>query len=91
MTADEHGGRMRRRASLHEALREVESGALTDVSRIVVSRRWWDALPAAMQEGYRRRCEPHRIELRADGAISRHYVEVVGASDGPPLSTERSI
>ncbi len=82
---------MRRRTSLHEALLDVESGTLTDVTRIVVSRHWWDRLPAAMQDEYRRRCERHRIELHADAAISRHYVEVVGDSGGPPLSTERRI
>ena len=82
---------MRRRTSLHDALLEVESGSLTDVARIVVSRRWWDSLPTAMQDGYQRRCEHHRIELHADDLISRHYVEVVGGSGGPPLSTERRI
>ncbi len=82
---------MRRRTSLHEALLEIEGGALTEVSRIVVSRRWWDGLPASMQDEYQRRCQQRRIELRADDAISRHYVEVVGDSGGPPLSTERRI
>ncbi len=82
---------MRRRTSLHEALLEVETGTLTDVTRIVVSRRWWDGLPMAMQDGFQRRCERQRIELRAHDVLSRHYVEVVGASGGPPLSTERRI
>lgn len=82
---------MRRRTSLHEALLEVESGALMDVARIVVNRRWWDSLPAAMQDHFQRRCQQHRIHLHADDVISRHYVEVVGDSGGPPLSTERRI
>ena len=82
---------MRRRTSLHDALLEVERGALTDVSRIVVSRRWWDSLPVTMQDDFQRRCHQHAIQLHADDAISRHFVEVVGDSGGPPLSTERRI
>ena len=82
---------MRRRTSLHDALLEIEGGTLTDVSRIVVNRRWWDGLPAAMQDDYQRRCEQRGIDLHADDAMSRHFVEVIGNSGGPPLSTERRI
>ena len=82
---------MRRRTSLHEALLEIEGGTLTDVSRIVVNRRWWDQLPATMQDEYQRRCERRGIHLHADEAMSRHYVELAGDSGGPPLSTERPI
>ena len=82
---------MRRRTSLRDALLEVECGTLRDVARIVVSRCWWDGLPAAMQNDYQRRCERHGIQLHTDDAISRHYVEVVSDSGGPPLSTERRI
>jgi hypothetical protein len=82
---------MRRRTSLDSALLEVEAGTLTNVSRMVVSRGWWDALSTPLQDDYRRRCLRQHIELSADDRISRHFVEVLGDADGPPLSSERRI
>jgi len=79
---------MRRRESLDAALHDVEVGTLAGVSRIVVSRAWWDALSDADRDAYHRRCLDHGVELSADDRISRHFVEVVGRDD-PPLSTER--
>ncbi|MFN2566182.1 MAG: hypothetical protein ABR499_14390 [Gemmatimonadaceae bacterium] len=78
-----------RRTSLSQALDELESGTLTGVSTLVVSRRWWDALSAHERTTYRTRARHAGIELRADSAMSAHFVEVRGGESGPPLSTER--
>lgn len=83
---------MQRRTSLDEALRDIDAGTLKGVSRIVVSRGWWDALSGTERDAYRRRCLTGGIELSADDRISRHFVEVVEGGDkggGPPLSSER--
>ena len=83
---------MQRRASLEELLKDVESGRLSDVSRVVVSREWWDGLSRAEREAFHGRCEGRGIDVSADDRISRHFVEVVERSDrggSPPLSSER--
>jgi hypothetical protein len=82
---------MRRRSSLDAALRDIDAGRLADVSRIVVSRQWWDGLSAAERDDYQRRCLRHRIELSADDRMSRHFVEVLSGPGEPPLSSEQRI
>lgn len=66
--------------SLRVALFEIEVGMLAEVSRIVVSRQWWDGLPVPEQDGYQRRCVQQGIELRVSDRMTRHFVEVLGAS-----------
>jgi hypothetical protein len=78
-----------RRDTLEQALGDVESGTLTGASSIVVSRNWWDHLSTSEQDAYRRRAERAAVELRADEAMSGHFVEVRGGDEGSPLSTER--
>jgi hypothetical protein len=78
-----------RRDTLEQALGDVETGALTGASSIVVSHNWWDHLSISEQDAYRRRAERAAIELRADEAMSGHFVEVRGGDESPPLSTER--
>jgi hypothetical protein len=77
-----------RRDSLAQALGELEARALTGASTIVVSRLWWDKLSSSEQSAYRGRAARVGIELRVDEAISRHFVEIRGEDEGPPLSTE---
>jgi hypothetical protein len=77
-----------RHASLSQALEELEAGTLRGVSTVVVSRGWWDRLSAQERSTYRVRARRAGIELRADSAMSSHYVEARG-SDSGPLSTER--
>jgi hypothetical protein len=77
-----------RRDTLDLALGEVETGALSGVSSIIVSRNWWDHLSTSEQDAYRRRAERAAIELRADEGMSGHFVEVRGGDEGSPLSTE---
>jgi hypothetical protein len=77
-----------RRDSLTQALDEVEGHALTGASTIIVSRSWWETLSASEQGGYRGRAARADVELRVDEAISSHFVEIRGAEEGPPLSTE---
>jgi hypothetical protein len=77
-----------RRDSLTQALDELEGHALTGASTIIVSRRWWEALSPSEQGGYRTRAARADVELRADEAISGHFVEIRGGEEGPPLSTE---
>ena len=79
-----------RSRSLEEALAEVESDAGAKVSRIVVSRQWWDALSERERDIYQRRCADRSVELSADDRISSHFVEVVDEGD-PPLSSERRV
>jgi hypothetical protein len=79
-----------RSETLDDALAAVDSGALTNVSRIVVSRAWWDALSATQQDRYHQRCLDRGVTLSADDRISRHFVEVV-REDEPPLSSERRV
>ena len=80
----------RRNVSLDDALAALDGGTLANVSRIVVSRSWWDALSVAERNAYRQRCVDLSVQLNADDRISRHFVEVV-SDDEPPLSTERRV
>ena len=85
---------MQRRTSLDEALRELEGGTIAAVSRIVVSRRWWDSLADAQRNAYHRRVDALGISLGADDLISLHFVELMDAGDddgAPPLSSERRV
>jgi hypothetical protein len=77
--------------SLEEALHEIEAERLSGASTIVVNLQWWTGLSVAEQEAYRLRADRARIALVADDALSSHYVEVRGADEGPPLSTERPV
>ena len=79
-----------RRDNLEQALGEIESHALEGARTIVVSRQWWSGLAPREQEAYRHRADRAAVELRADEGISRHFVEVRGADEGP-LSSERPI
>jgi hypothetical protein len=80
-----------RRTSLSQAFEELESGTLAGVSAVIVSRRWWDTLSLAERSTFRNRAGQIGVELRADSAMSGHYVEARGGESGPPLSTERRI
>jgi hypothetical protein len=85
---------MQRRSTLDEALRDIEAGVLARASRIIVSRRWWDALSTAERDRYHHRAAALGVELSADELISRHFVEVVDVADEedtPPLSSERRV
>lgn len=79
-----------RSQTLEDALTAIEKRHLTNVSRIVVSRAWWDALSAGERSAYRNRCTGLGVELSADDRISRHFVEVI-TKDEPPLSSERRV
>ena len=78
-----------RRTSLSQAFEELESGKLAGVSTLVVSRRWWDHLSMQERNAFRTRAGQAGVELRADSAMSGHFVEARGGESGPPLSTER--
>ena len=80
-----------RRTSLPQALKELESGTLAGVSTLIVSRRWWDTLSLGERSTFRNRAGEAGVELRADSAMSGHYVEARGGESGPPLSTERRV
>ena len=80
-----------RHDNLEQALGAVEADRQGQASTIVVNLRWWAALSSAEQEGYRLRADRAGVELVADDELSIHYVEVRGADDGPPLSTERPV
>jgi hypothetical protein len=82
---------IRRRTTLEEALQEIESGILLGVSAIVVSDEWWASQSNQEQREYRHRCEKHRVQLRADSEISRHFVELASDMEEAPLSTERRV
>lgn len=82
---------IRRRTTLREALEEIESGTLTGVTAIVVNQEWWQDLSKPAQGDFRRRCEKSGVDLRADKALSRHFVELASHSTEPPLSTERRV
>jgi hypothetical protein len=77
------------RESLTQALAELEAGTLAGVSTVVVSRRWWNGLSVPERNAFRLRADRAGVELRADSAMSGHYVEARGGDAGPPLSTER--
>jgi hypothetical protein len=80
-----------RRESLTQALDELEAGKLDGVSTLVVNRSWWDALSLRERKKFRTRAGRAGVKLRADSAISVHFVEARDAESGPPLSTERSV
>jgi hypothetical protein len=78
-----------RRDTLEQALGDVETQALSGASTVIVSRGWWDSLSTNERDAYRGRAERAGVELRADDAISSHFVEVrSGGEQSPPLSTE---
>jgi hypothetical protein len=79
-----------RRETLAQALDELETHTLPSVTTIVVSRSWWEALGAKEQDAYRRRSAAAGVALRADDAMSSHFVELRDDDDEttPPLSTE---
>ena len=79
-----------RRESLTQALADVEAGKLTGVSTLVVSRSWWDALSLRDRRAFRARAGRAGVALRADSAMSAHFVEARDGNDGP-LSTERAV
>ena len=78
-----------RRESLAQALDDVEAGTVTGVSTLVVSRSWWDALSLRERRAFRTRAGRAGVTLRADTAMSVHFVELRDGDGGPPLSTER--
>jgi hypothetical protein len=78
-----------RRESLAQALDDVEAGTLAGVCTLVVSRSWWNALSLRDRKAFRTRAGRAGVTLRADSAMSVHFVEVRGDDSGPPLSTER--
>jgi hypothetical protein len=80
-----------RHDTLEQALGAIERHALADATTIVLSREWWIGLPSREQDAYRKRAERVAVELRADDALSSHYVEVRGREDGPALSTEQPL
>jgi hypothetical protein len=82
---------IRRRTTLQDALQEIESDVLNGVKAIVVNGEWWQSLSTTAQSDYRRRCEKLGIVLRADAAISRHFVELASDPAESPLSTERRV
>lgn len=77
-----------RSRTLDEALTDIDAGTVLNVARIVVNRRWWEALSDVQQDRYHTRCLERGIDVSADDRISRHYVELVSRED-PPLSSER--
>ncbi len=76
------------RESLTQALDELEAGTLAGISTLIVSRRWWSRLSVPERNAFRVRADRIGIELRADSAMSTHFVELRGDDSGPPLSTE---
>jgi hypothetical protein len=75
------------RASLEAALADIEAGTITGASTVVMSRSFWVQVPAREQDRYRERAAQAGVQLRADDAMSGHFVEVRD-DVGPPLSTE---
>jgi hypothetical protein len=82
---------IKRRTTLDEALLEIESGTLSGVTAIVVNRDWWQELTLKSQSGFRQRCTKSGVVLRADSALSRHFVELASDTREPPLSTEQRV
>ncbi len=82
---------IRRRTTLHDALVEIESGVLIGVKAIVVNGEWWESQSRQEQNSYRLRCEQYGVQLSADDALSRHFVELASHSVEAPLSTERRV
>ena len=73
-----NGGPLLRRASLEEALSEIEHGKLGESSCIVFGRAWWQALTAAERMAYRSRAKAVRVSLRSDSEIGEDHVEIRG-------------
>ena len=82
---------IKRRTTLDEALSEIEAGTLAGVTAIVVNGSWWKELSRPIQNEFRARCERSGVQLSADDALSRHFVELASDSLEPPLSTERRV
>ena len=82
---------IRRRTTLEEALHEIESERIVGVTAIVVNLEWWQKLPTGVQSEFRKRCARRGVDLRADEAISRHFVELSSDRNEPPLSTEHRV
>ena len=82
---------IRRRTTLEEALGEIEAGELMGVTAIVVNLEWWQQLPNGKQSEFRKRCVRRGVDLRADEALSRHFVELASDRREPPLSTEHRV
>ncbi len=80
-----------RRESLTQALDDLEAGTLAGISTVIVSRRWWDTLSLRERSTFRSRASRAGVTLRADTAMSGHFVEARDSGDGPPLSTERLV
>lgn len=80
-----------RRDSLDQALDEIQAHELSGATTIVLSRRMWAGLSTKEQDAYRARADRAGVELRADDALTGHYVEVRGREDGPSLSTEQPV
>ena len=75
------------RASLEAALADIEAGTIKGASTVVVSRAWWGQVAGREQDRLRERAAQAGLELRADDAMTGHFVEVRD-DVGPPLSTE---
>jgi hypothetical protein len=80
-----------RRESLTQALDDLEAGKLAGISTLIVSRRWWDTLSLRERSTFRARASRAGVTLRADSAMSGHFVEARDGDAGPPLSTERLV
>jgi hypothetical protein len=80
-----------RRESLTKALDDLEAGTLAGISTLIVSRRWWDTLSLQERSTFRTRAGRAGVTLRADSAMSGHFIEARDNDDGPPLSTERLV
>jgi hypothetical protein len=82
---------IRRYPTLDDALRDIEGGTLQGVTAITMNREWWQTLPIGAQTEYRRRCARAGVELRADQALSRHFVELVDGKGDSPLDSEHRV
>ena len=80
-----------RHDDLEQALSALETGALRGATTIILNREWWAGLTGKEQDAYRLRAEQTGVDLRADSALSSHYVEVRGSEDGSSLSTEQPL
>lgn len=88
--AGKGGAEIIRRDSLESALRDVENGALRGTSTIVFGRGWWQDVPKAEQNAFRKRARQAGVSLRSDSLMKSHYVEIRGlARTSIGLSTEQ--
>lgn len=67
-----------RRASLADALSDIEAGTLTGTSAILLNRGWWDMLTSRERNDFRQRSKQAGIVLRSNPEMSSQYVEVRG-------------